>query len=72
MVLQGLRRLLESYLTVKESKSRMWFVHWLLGTGFYIAVGVGVWVEGAGIVDIKSMVPFPRGLTDFLPPQKHC
>ena len=26
----------------------MWFVHWLLGIAFYLAVGVSVWIEGAG------------------------
>ena len=32
----------------KPSTSKMWFVHWLLGIAFYLAVGVSVWIEGAG------------------------
>ena len=49
MSLQGVRRLLESFLLVKSSASKMWFVHWLLGVAFYLAVGVAVWVEGSGM-----------------------
>jgi 3-oxo-5-alpha-steroid 4-dehydrogenase 3 len=26
----------------------MWFVHWFAGIGFYLAVAVAVWIEGAG------------------------
>ena len=48
MSIQGLRRLLESTMFGKPSASKMWFVHWLLGIAFYLAVGVSVWIEGAG------------------------
>ena len=48
MTIQGVRRLLESSLLAKSSTSKMWFVHWLLGIAFYLAVGVSIWIEGAG------------------------
>jgi len=48
LMAQGARRLMESISLAKPSQSRMWFVHWLLGIGFYIAMGVGVWIEGRG------------------------
>lgn len=48
LVLQGARRLLESYLITPSSASRMWFVHWVLGMVFYLAIGVAIWIEGAG------------------------
>ena len=48
MSIQGVRRLLESSLLAKPSTSKMWFVHWLLGIAFYLAVGVSLWIEGAG------------------------
>jgi len=48
LTVQGLRRLLESYFVTKHSASRMWFVHWYLGMAFYLAMGVAIWIEGAG------------------------
>ena len=48
MSIQGVRRLLESSMLAKPSTSKMWFVHWLLGIAFYLAVGVSVLIEGAG------------------------
>ena len=48
MSIQGVRRLLESSLLAKSSASKMWFVHWLLGIAFYLAVSVSIWIEGAG------------------------
>ena len=48
MSIQGVRRLLESTMFAKPSSSKMWFVHWLLGITFYLAVAVSVWIEGAG------------------------
>ncbi|KAH3969119.1 polyprenol reductase [Parastagonospora nodorum] len=47
MLLQGVRRLLESDAYTSKSKSRMWFVHWLLGIAFYLAMNVSIWIEGA-------------------------
>lgn len=48
MSAQGIRRLAESLIFAKPSASRMWFVHWVLGIAFYAAIGVAVWIEGAG------------------------
>ena len=48
MSIQGVRRLLESSLLAKSSASKMWFVHWLLGIAFYLAMSVSIWIEGAG------------------------
>lgn len=50
LALQGCRRLWESYTFAKPSSSQMWFVHWLLGLGFYLAAGVAIWIEGSGMV----------------------
>ena len=47
MSVQGLRRLVESIMLEKPSASKMWFVHWLLGMAFYLAMGIAVWIEGA-------------------------
>lgn len=49
VTIQGVRRLLETSLLVKSSGSKMWFVHWLLGMAFYLALGVSCWIEGAGM-----------------------
>lgn len=49
LLLQGTRRLAESYAITKFSASRMWFVHWYLGVTFYLAIGVAVWIEGTGM-----------------------
>ncbi|KAH7382317.1 hypothetical protein BKA66DRAFT_570606 [Pyrenochaeta sp. MPI-SDFR-AT-0127] len=46
MLLQGVRRMLESYAYTSTSKSRMWFAHWLLGLLFYVTINVAIWVEG--------------------------
>lgn len=48
MLIQGMRRLAESYFVTKHSASRMWFVHWYLGIAFYLAMGIAIWIEGAG------------------------
>ena len=48
LLIQGSRRLVESYTIVKLSTSRMWFIHWYLGVVFYLAFGVAIWIEGAG------------------------
>ncbi|KAF2009267.1 hypothetical protein BU24DRAFT_380691 [Aaosphaeria arxii CBS 175.79] len=47
MLLQGVRRLLEShaYTSSSSSKSRMWFGHWVLGLAFYLTVNIAVWIE---------------------------
>lgn len=48
MLIQGVRRLHECLNFSKPSSSKMWFVHWLAGLGFYAAVAVAVWIEGTG------------------------
>lgn len=49
VMVQGVRRLLETSFLTKSSGSKMWFVHWLLGIAFYLALGVSCWIEGAGM-----------------------
>ena len=49
VMIQGLRRLFESYAFSKPSSSRMWFGHWILGLAFYIALSIAIWIEGIGI-----------------------
>ena len=49
VTVQGVRRLLESSFFIKSSGSKMWFVHWLLGMAFYLALGISCWIEGAGM-----------------------
>ena len=56
MTVQGVRRLFESYFVTKHSESRMWFVHWYMGVAFYLAMGVAIWIEGAG----KCWSPYAR------------
>jgi len=46
LMVQGSRRLYESLEFAKPSKSRMWFVHWVLGIAFYTTTCMAVWVEG--------------------------
>ncbi|KAK5685135.1 hypothetical protein LTS10_003211 [Elasticomyces elasticus] len=46
LLVQGSRRLYESREFAGPSKSQMWFVHWVLGLGFYTATGMAIWVEG--------------------------
>jgi 3-oxo-5-alpha-steroid 4-dehydrogenase 3 len=48
LAIQGSRRLWESFIFSKPSSSQMWFMHWLLGLGFYVAAGVAIWIEGSG------------------------
>ncbi|KAF2274958.1 uncharacterized protein EI97DRAFT_451198 [Westerdykella ornata] len=45
MMLQGIRRLLESYAYMSSSKSTMWIGHWVLGVLFYLTVNVAIWIE---------------------------
>ncbi|KAF2114405.1 hypothetical protein BDV96DRAFT_576709 [Lophiotrema nucula] len=46
MLLQGVRRLVESYQYTSSSKSQMWFGHYILGILFYVTVNMAIWVEG--------------------------
>lgn len=53
MFIQAARRLYECFVVMKPSKSTMWFVHWILGLGYYLGVSVAIWIEGSGML-------FPR------------
>lgn len=46
MLLQGVRRMLESYAYTSSSKSSMWFAHWVLGLAFYVTINIAIWIEG--------------------------
>jgi len=46
MTMQGVRRLYESTVLIKPSQSKMFFLHWVLGIGFYAVMGIAIWVEG--------------------------
>lgn len=48
MFVQAARRLYECFVVMKPSKSTMWFVHWVLGLGYYFGVSVAIWIEGSG------------------------
>ena len=56
VLIQGVRRLLETSLLGRSSGSKMWFVHWLLGIAFYLALGVSCWIEGAGMLQMREAV----------------
>ena len=47
MAVHGCRRLYESITFGRSSKSTMSIGHYLVGAGFYVVVGVAVWIEGA-------------------------
>lgn len=49
MACQAARRLYECIVTIKPSKSKMWFVHWVLGLSFYLGMSLAVWIEGSGM-----------------------
>ena len=46
LLIQGVRRLIESAALAKPSASKMSIMLWMLGIVFYIAMGIAVWVEG--------------------------
>jgi 3-oxo-5-alpha-steroid 4-dehydrogenase 3 len=48
MLLQGSRRLYESYAYERSSRSTMWIGHWLMGLGFYLFINISIWIEGVG------------------------
>ncbi|KAK1827923.1 hypothetical protein QBC39DRAFT_313958 [Podospora conica] len=50
VLLQAGRRVYEHAAVMRASRSTMWFVHWVLGLGFYLALSVAVWVEGSGAI----------------------
>ena len=58
LLLQGVRRMLESYAYTLTSKSRMWFAHWILGLLFYLTINLSIWVETpSGNVGNWAFVP---------------
>lgn len=58
LLLQGIRRLLESVFVMKPSASKMWIVHYALGLGFYMIMGITVWIEGAGMS--SRLLPYAK------------
>lgn len=48
VLMQAGRRVYEHAAMIKPSRSTMWWVHWVLGLGFYSFLSVAVWVEGSG------------------------
>ncbi|KAF2738859.1 hypothetical protein EJ04DRAFT_549735 [Polyplosphaeria fusca] len=55
MLLQGVRRMCESYSYMSTSKSQMWVGHYLLGILFYLTANVAIWLEAAG--DMQEHLP---------------
>lgn len=68
MLLQAGRRLYECLAVMKPSRSTMWFVHWVVGLGFYFGVSVAIWVEGSG----KSRGACRPGTPCLCPSSKIC
>lgn len=48
VLVQAGRRVYEHAAVMKPSRSTMWWVHWVLGLGFYLFLSVAVWMEGSG------------------------
>ncbi|KAF1999812.1 hypothetical protein P154DRAFT_546128 [Amniculicola lignicola CBS 123094] len=51
MLVQGVRRLFESYPPDPKSKSQMWIGHYLLGLLFYATINIAVWIEQSIVHD---------------------
>ncbi|CAE7014738.1 hypothetical protein HRS9139_02416 [Pyrenophora teres f. teres] len=45
LLLQGVRRMLESFAYMSTSKSTMSVAHWLMGLVFYLSINMAIWVE---------------------------
>jgi 3-oxo-5-alpha-steroid 4-dehydrogenase 3 / polyprenol reductase len=60
--MQGTRRLYEYLAITNPSTSQMWIVHWLLGSAYYVGLGVALWVEGSGKL-CGSFLPRTRPYT---------
>ncbi|TGO28022.1 hypothetical protein BPAE_0033g00240 [Botrytis paeoniae] len=54
MALQGSRRVYESLTLTKPSQSKMWVGLWAIGIAYYLFIGVSVWIEGIGSIDISK------------------
>ncbi|RMZ66432.1 3-oxo-5-alpha-steroid 4-dehydrogenase [Pyrenophora seminiperda CCB06] len=48
LLLQGVRRMLESLAYMSTSKSTMSVAHWLMGLVFYLSINMAIWVEKPG------------------------
>ncbi|KAH8803262.1 3-oxo-5-alpha-steroid 4-dehydrogenase-like protein [Xylogone sp. PMI_703] len=55
MAIQGFRRLYECLILTKPSQSSMWIGLWLAGIGYYLCMGISVWIEGTLL--IKERIP---------------
>ncbi|KAF5851995.1 hypothetical protein GGP41_000770 [Bipolaris sorokiniana] len=56
LLLQGLRRMLESHVYTSASKSTMSIAHWLLGLLFYITINAAIWVETPGSASANALL----------------
>ncbi|TGO79781.1 hypothetical protein BELL_0023g00240 [Botrytis elliptica] len=54
MALQGSRRVYESLTLTKPSQSKMWIGLWAIGIAYYLFMGISVWIEGIGSIDISQ------------------
>lgn len=54
LLIQGSRRLIESYAFVKPSRSTMHVAVWLIGLFFYLADGMAIWVEGIAVLSSST------------------
>ncbi|ODQ50796.1 hypothetical protein SAICODRAFT_96256 [Saitoella complicata NRRL Y-17804] len=50
MLIQGVRRLCECFFVERPTQARMWIGHYVVGLGFYSAMSLAVWIEGASNV----------------------
>ncbi|KAG5287683.1 3-oxo-5-alpha-steroid 4-dehydrogenase [Histoplasma capsulatum G186AR] len=74
LLIQGIRRLYESIFITKPSQSKMWFLHWIIGLLYYIAMGTAIWIEGLPAIrasdnilsDVRYSTPSLRTFV-FLP-----
>lgn len=60
LFMQGFRRLVESYVFSKPSKSTMHVTHWLTGIAFYLADSIAIWIEGVPALGGPGGCPFPH------------
>lgn len=49
MAVQGVRRLYESLAVTKAGSSPMSAIHYLIGSSYYVVMGVSVWIQGSGM-----------------------
>ena len=62
LTIQGCRRLYETITLSKETASTMPLSHYLLAIGYYIATGIGVWIEGSGQYNLREMLTMSKFL----------